>query len=274
MTLRIEVVSISYAGGDLGNDIRAAFKVNGSPSQKTFSLSPGGTWTPPTRWVLLNNSRAPAAAGSRQAVEVAITERDAFMNDTGSKTFTFTAPRHSFVEDTFTHTVSVSESGTLSTVTATFTVTFKIKCIHALFEELWQNHPTTRGNNAPCQTGGTSNFDNQCAIRMGVALGRSGISLSGYDGAYCWHGHGQDHILRVEELIDWLQRQNTALGTPTVHRSVTSANFANKVGVVAFINFYGTGNQGDHIDLWDGTIVRRGDVDYFRRSERVVFWQL
>jgi hypothetical protein len=274
VTLRIEVESISYAGGDLGDDIRATFKVNGSPTQKTFTLSPGGTWRPSMRWVLMNDSRAPAAAGTRQSVEVTITERDAFMNDTGSSTFTFTAPRHSFVEDTFTHTVSVSEAGSMSSVTATFTVTFKIKCIHALFEELWHNHPTTRGNNSPCQTGGNPNHENQCAIRMGLALARSGISLSGYDGVYCWNGHGQDHILRVEELIDWLQRQTTALGTPTVHRSVTSANFANQVGVVAFMNFYGPGNSGDHIDLWNGTIVRRGDLDYFRRSERVVFWQL
>ncbi|POF30488.1 T6SS effector amidase Tae4 family protein [Roseibium marinum] len=270
MTLRIEIVSIAYAGGDLGKELRAGFKVNGTVTQRDFTLSPGRTWKPPMRWVLLNDSRAPAAAGSSQTVNITITERDFFCNDVGSSTFTFTAPRHSFVEKTFTQTVTVSEGS----VTATFTVTFKIKCIHSLFETLWQNHPTTRGNNEPCQSNGSSSYENQCAIRMGLTLDRSGIPMTSYNGAYCWHGHGHEHILRVEELISWLQGQTTVLGTPTTHRSVTSATFANQVGLAAFINFWGTGNQGDHIDLWNGTIVRRGDPDYFRRSERVVFWQL
>jgi len=270
MTLRIEVASIAYTGGDIGDDIRASFKVNGSVTQKDFTLAKGKTWTPPTRWVLLNDSKAPTAAGATQKVLITITERDAFFNDVGSSTFTFTAPTHSFVENNFTHNVTVKEGS----ATATFTVTFKIKCIHLLFETLWANHPTTRGNNQPCQTGGTSNYDNQCAIRMGLTLARSGISLSGFNGARCWHGHGREHVLRVEELTAWLQGQTTALGTPVTHTSVTNTNFANQVGIAAFMNFWGRGNQGDHIDLWNGTIVRRGDPNYFQRSERVVFWQL
>lgn len=278
MTLIIEVASIAYAGGDIGNDIRASFTVNGAVSQQNLTLSPGGTWRPVSPWEILNTTAAPAAVGSTQDVDITITELDAFSNDVGRGTFTFTAPQHSFVEDTFTQVISVGESNPLSflgsSAAAAFTVTFKIKCIHALFDTLWQNHPTTRGNRNPCQTGGTPNFENQCAIRMGLTLSRSGISLASFDGAFCWHGHGRDHVLRVEELIAWLQRQNTTLGTPTTHRAVTDANFANQVGLAAFINFWGTGNQGDHIDLWDGTIVRQGDPGYFGRSERVVFWQL
>ncbi|MCK7614837.1 type VI secretion system amidase effector protein Tae4 [Roseibium sediminicola] len=270
MTLRIEVVSIAYTGGDIGDDIRASFKVNGSVAQKDFKLAKGKTWTPPIRWILLNDTKSPTAAGATQNVLITITERDAFINDVGSSTFTFTVPKHSFREKTFTHTVTVTEDST----TATFTVTFKIRCIHLLFETLWANHPTTRGNNDPCQTGGKSNYDNQCAIRMGLTLERSSVSLSGFNGAHCWHGHGREHVLRVEELIAWLQSQTTRLGTPVTHTSVTSADFANKLGIAAFINFWGTGNQGDHIDLWNGKIVRKGDPNYFQRSERVVFWQL
>jgi len=270
MTLRIEVVSIAYAGGDIGDDIRASFKVGGKLSQKTFTLAKGKTWTPPARWVLMNDTKAPGAAGSTVKILVQITERDVFIDDVGASTFTFTVPKHSFRDKTFTQTVTVKEDS----VTATFKVTFKIRCIHLLFETLWMNHPTTRGTNDPCQSAGKSNFENQCAIRMGLTLERSGISLSAFNGARCWHGHGREHVLRVEELATWLQSQTTKLGTPVTHHSVTNADFTNKLGIAAFINFWGRGNQGDHIDLWNGKIVRKGDPNYFQRSERVVFWQL
>lgn len=61
------------------------------------------------------------------------------------------------------------------------------------FKTLWNNHPSNEEppNNAPCSTSGTPNFENQCAIRLGVTLARSGISLSGYTGAFCWHKHGK-----------------------------------------------------------------------------------
>jgi hypothetical protein len=38
--------------------------------------------------------------------------------------------------------------------------------------------------------------------------------------------------------------------------------------------FGGSGNQGDHIDLWNGTQIARGDNEYFERSEEIWFWPL
>jgi hypothetical protein len=71
------------------------------------------------------------------------------------------------------------------------------------YDTLYRNHPDE--SVAPCTTAtGARSFENQCAIRMGVALTSSGFSLTGYRGAFCWHGHGRTHPLRVEELIHWL----------------------------------------------------------------------
>jgi hypothetical protein len=55
---------------------------------------------------------------------------------------------------------------------------------------------------------------------------------------------------------------------------VTHADYTGRSGIVFFQDFWGTGNQGDHIDLWDGTTVRTGARDYFSRSREVWFWQV
>ena len=45
-------------------------------------------------------------------------------------------------------------------------------------------------------------------------------------------------------------------------------------GIVAFRNFHGQNNQGDHIDLWNGTAMAHGNNDYFERSEEIWYWAL
>ncbi|MEE2732961.1 MAG: type VI secretion system amidase effector protein Tae4 [Pseudomonadota bacterium] len=140
------------------------------------------------------------------------------------------------------------------------------------FGTLWANHPANKGMDEPCATNGNGNFENQCAIRMGVALANSGVSLAGFRGARCWFGH-KNHVLRAQELANWLANGGGGFGSPTVHRSANSSSFLNS-GIVFFKNFWGVGNQGDHIDLWDGRQMTKGDPVYFDASEEVWFWQL
>ena len=54
-----------------------------------------------------------------------------------------------------------------------------------LFDRFWSNHPSlqTPPENQPCETKGISNHDNQCVIRLGIAMTASGISLASYRGA-------------------------------------------------------------------------------------------
>ncbi|WP_102795389.1 type VI secretion system amidase effector protein Tae4 [Bowmanella denitrificans] len=153
------------------------------------------------------------------------------------------------------------------------------------FEELWNNHPTIKSSwfddDAPCIVDGERAFENQCAIRMGVCLTESGVDLSSFTGARCWHNHNPSHILRAQELGDWLR--SSASPFKRYEEFDASAGFSNiggKKGIIFFKNYYGPGNQGDHIDLWNGsrlTSLRtwfeftvRGGSHYEKAS--VTFW--
>lgn len=157
------------------------------------------------------------------------------------------------------------------------------------FIRLWNNHPAiAEGDVFPCKDAeGTPNFGNQCGIMMGTCLLRSGL-LAGYDKSVCWYAGHKGHTLRAREVADWMRRHPDRFGLVEVRSNVTWGAFKGRTGLVCFHNFWGEGNQGDHIDLWDGTgIVRRmvdpslegpgmahGSLDYFERSEEVWFWPI
>jgi hypothetical protein len=114
---------------------------------------------------------------------------------------------------------------------------------------------------------------------MGECLHRSGISLHGYHGAFCWHKHERRHPLRAEQLGKWLASGHSFLrGVDIAVRSGKRQRSYNAytgiTGIVLFRNFWGPGNQGDHVDLWDGYEVAGGRLDYFERSEEIWFWEL
>jgi hypothetical protein len=147
------------------------------------------------------------------------------------------------------------------------------------FHTLWNNHPSngTPPNHAPC-TDAKGNvpkaLENQCAIRLGIAFSKSGISLKTLGGARCWFGHG--HVLRVRDIVPWIDRNTVSIGCKKkeVHKKVSHTDFANRTGIAYFENFWGRNNQGDHVDLWDGKSIAHGDNDFFERSEQVWFWEL
>ena len=155
------------------------------------------------------------------------------------------------------------------------------------FRKLWRNHPTSgEGEVFPCRDEeGVPHFDNQCAILMGTCLLRSGL-LHGYDKTTCWYRGHKGHTLRAQELSGWMRRHPERFGRVEVRSNVSWGAYKGRTGFICFHNFWGAGNQGDHIDLWDGTgIIRReldpslegpgladGAFDYFERSEEVWFW--
>jgi hypothetical protein len=121
--------------------------------------------------------------------------------------------------------------------------------------DVWNNHPYP---DSPCDT---NLFRNQCAIRMGVALAACGVNLRSFQGAKCWVNHSPRHILRAQELANWMLTQRTTFGTVKKHRrGVTFADFAGKRGIVFIQNGWG---PTDHIDIWDGSRMKGGDPSYF-----------
>ena len=145
------------------------------------------------------------------------------------------------------------------------------------FSELRNNHPSNNGDDYPCYNKQThiENFDNQCAIRMSVALERSGFKFGSYHGVKCWFGCEETHVLRVEELALFLEAR---LGKPKSFHHIDFEGFKKATkgasGIIAFYDFWGPGMQSDHIDLFDNYELKNGFDDYFERSRKVLFWEL
>lgn len=131
---------------------------------------------------------------------------------------------------------------------------------------IWMHHPYP---NTPCDT---ALFPNQCAIRMGVALAGAGVNMATFGGAKCWVPHKPRHILRAQELANWMTTQTITFGkVAKFKKKVTSDDFAGKTGVVFIQDGWAS---TDHIDVWDGSSLKGGDPTYFALGKQVWFWEL
>ena len=156
------------------------------------------------------------------------------------------------------------------------------------FSALWVNHP---GEEVPCDENA---FKNQCAIRMGIALEKSRIDLSFFQGERCWqkndekHVNNTKHILRAQELADWLRKRTKLVGKVTLVKPGPKAQdaIAGKKGIVFFQNI--PGYEGlDHIDVWHGQGLRSTTSkkwskssqatcppEWWKSSQQIWFWDL
>jgi hypothetical protein len=138
------------------------------------------------------------------------------------------------------------------------------------FKQLWSNHPSITGEKNPCTTKGKKNFDNQCAIRVGVSLVKCGVKTTEIPGVvHCWHGHdkSQGHVIRAEELANGLVRYPIQGIRKMV--KITPQNFSKqlsgKTGIIFFKDYWRRTNKdvteshrnrsGDHIDFWNGSRI-------------------
>ena len=124
------------------------------------------------------------------------------------------------------------------------------------FSELWDNYPSS----APCVNPTTRKaaYDNQCAIRVGMALEKCGVSFKTFNGPRCAVGPaGNGMALRALDLADWLSRRPFAnCPSPSI---VAGKRFQNaigaKKGIVFFKDYWLRDGEklptGDHIDLWN-----------------------
>lgn len=150
------------------------------------------------------------------------------------------------------------------------------------FKTLWDNHPG--GASYPCDR---TKFGNQCAIRMGVALRKSGVGLSGYRGKLCneyadLSDHVPGHVRSAQELANVFYRSPGLLGRGVktkLLRGTVNANMAvmeNVKGVVFIANGWGS---TDHIDVWDGDTKTMKGVNtssgyYGNNGQQLYVWDL
>jgi hypothetical protein len=126
---------------------------------------------------------------------------------------------------------------------------------------LWAAYPE---DHAPCD----QNWDNQCAIRMSIALQGAGFRLVGYTEPQCKHGHARG----AESLAQFLVKR---FGRPIIKKdgSAAQAAMGRRSGIVFFKDITGfRGGYGDHMDLWDGSTTKTGA--YFGVCRQVWFWPL
>ena|SRR5690554_2500063 len=139
------------------------------------------------------------------------------------------------------------------------------------FTNLWNNHPYPL---SPCNT---AVFENQCAIRMGVALEKSGVDTSGFDKKYlnrrCYPGfkHSPKHILAAQELANWISSAPNIFGSKKVITSDREKNLKGKNGIIFIRNGWGS---TDHIDVWNGTTMKGGSSEWIDYGDEVWFWEM
>ena len=75
------------------------------------------------------------------------------------------------------------------------------------FKLLWKNYP----NKDPCDVkkeNGDKLFSNQCAIRVGHAIKKTGVNFDSLPKSRKCQAHkDEEHILDANELADWLEKR-------------------------------------------------------------------
>lgn len=125
-----------------------------------------------------------------------------------------------------------------------------------IFSELWNNYPKS----APCINPNTNQkaYSNQCAIRVGLALEKSGVSFSSFKGQRCEFAEPKNGMaLRAQELAAWLDRKPfQGCGSTLI---LAGSNFQSilkgRTGIIFFQDYWARDGEvsptGDHIDLWN-----------------------
>ena len=146
------------------------------------------------------------------------------------------------------------------------------------FRDLWYGHPINESVQAPCiaprdltNLEGTSVargfpvFANQCAIRMGVALKRAGVTAGQLSGcAHCAvHPRDEMHFINATQLANAINRANLpGVGPREVISGTDAAKFYPKIfgrtGIIFIQDYWRRSSDpvgrptGDHIDVWNG----------------------
>jgi hypothetical protein len=126
------------------------------------------------------------------------------------------------------------------------------------FDKLWQGYPSSKPY---VDTSGDppKGFENQCAIKVSVALHAAGVDMKSFRGASV-SVDGKRLAIRAEELAAWLKTQHL-IGLPLKPENVTGKEWQDKIkgrkGIAFFANYWPREGEkqptGDHIDLWNGS---------------------
>jgi hypothetical protein len=125
---------------------------------------------------------------------------------------------------------------------------------------LWDKYPSEKPYIDPKTGKPPVGFENQCAIKVGVALAGSGVNMDGFDGKGIVKIDGIRIPTRAEEFDGWLNK--TTIGGIGKGEVISGSDWQDKIkdrtGIVYFENYWARPGEttrvtGDHIDLWNGS---------------------
>lgn len=146
------------------------------------------------------------------------------------------------------------------------------------FKDLWRGHPINESVQNPCIAprdmqnlegtlvgAGLPFYANQCAIRLGVALKRAGVSPSALGGVTTCGAHeaAEMHYINASQLARALERASIA-GVGKVEKiggkdaSEFYRNLFGRTGLIYIQDYWQRTTDrpgeptGDHIDVWNG----------------------
>ena len=119
------------------------------------------------------------------------------------------------------------------------------------FIQLWNNHPNIT-DEVPLLD--NRQYPNQCAVNMYATLQKSGVNVKSFYGQLSWQKDKPKYAIRAQELADWLASPANPVQARVVKYSGEEVfdKIKGRTGIIFFQNYWGVGNQGDHIDLWNG----------------------
>lgn len=147
-----------------------------------------------------------------------------------------------------------------------------IKVDAVTFVKLWESYPSGHPYVDPKTGQPPPGFDNQCAIKVSVAIHGAGIEMKSFRGADI-KMNGLKTAIVAEQLAAWLKLQPFC-GLPTAPENVTGKDWQDKIrgrtGIVFFANYWKRAGEttrptGDHIDLWNKTRLTSNAPNFVRR---------
>jgi hypothetical protein len=157
-----------------------------------------------------------------------------------------------------------------------------MKLVHISFCDLWRAFPQ---EHLPCKNAqGQAAYGNQCAVRLGLAFQRAGVSLATYAYKRCGvSGHTHEvHPLAAEQLARWLKDLRPSLGKAKILKKPLDKNelrwLRSRSGILLLRNFWQRPGErvaaGDHIDLWMRGEFADGYADWVESAPEVWFWDM
>lgn len=131
------------------------------------------------------------------------------------------------------------------------------------FLNIWKEHPHVKGNGPLLDE---NDYPDQCAVNLYEALQTAGFDTSTFHGQLSWQKDKPKYAIRAQQLADWF---TTKVGPhETYNGSEVFGKIQGRTGIIFFQHYWGTGNQGNHIDLWNGSRLT-AITSIFRTNEHL-----